>query len=333
MKTILTHALAATLVASAALFSTGCSKETKKPADERPVLRVGFFPNITHAPALIGYEETSSFGDKGWFESRTGARIEWYAFNAGPSAMESLMLNSIDVTYVGPNPTLNSHTRTKGKDIRVISGVTRGGAALIVPEGSPLKTPADFKGRKIATPQLGNTQDVAARAWLKAGGLAITQAGGDASVLPTANPDQLDLFKRGQVDAVWTVEPWVSRLKIEAKGVALVQQDDVPTTILTTSVRTRTEKAELLAKFAAAHKELSDKMNADKEWAKTTCKLGLKRAVGRPLPDNVVDLAWEHLTFSTDISTTDFTKVQADAKGVGLLPEEIPLDKLVIAKP
>ena len=188
-------------VAALALTLSGCGKSDAQKAGEPPVLRIGFFPNITHAQGLIGYHETATKGADGWFEKATGAKVEWYPFNAGPSAIEALLAGSIDITYVGPNPVLNGYTRTKGADIRVLTGAARGGASLVVQKDSGLKTAADFRGKKIASPQLGGTQDIAARAWLKAGGLNITTSGGDAFVVPTQNPDQLDLFKRKQLDA------------------------------------------------------------------------------------------------------------------------------------
>src|SRR6202008_2621921 len=120
--------------------------------------------------------------------------------------------------------------------IRVISGAANAGAAFVVKADSPIKTASDFKEKKIATPQLGNTQDISCRAWLIAGGLRITQLGGDAQVIPTQNPDQLALFQQKKVDAVWTVEPWVSRLESEAGGKVLVEDSDTATTVLVSSV-------------------------------------------------------------------------------------------------
>jgi len=137
------------------------------PLAAKTVLRVGYFPNITHAQGVIG--KTLTAQQKGWFEERLGPDIEiqWYAFNAGPSAMEAIFAGSIDLTYVGPNPSLNAYIRSKGEEIRVIAGAARGGAALLVRPGSGIEKPIDFKGKKLATPQLGNTQDVAARVWLQ----------------------------------------------------------------------------------------------------------------------------------------------------------------------
>src|SRR3954471_15503921 len=196
------------------------------PASAQEVLRVGHFPNVTHVQALVA----RNFERQGrnWFGERLGpnVKIEWYAYNAGPSAMEAVFANSIDLTYVGPSPALNAFFRSRGEEIRVVAGAVKGGSAMVVQGDSTLSKPQDFKGKRIATPQFGNTQDVAARAWLAAGGLRITQTGGDAQVLPTANPDQLGLFQRKQVDAVWTVEPWVSRLELEAGGKVLIDERD-----------------------------------------------------------------------------------------------------------
>ncbi|MDR3402042.1 MAG: ABC transporter substrate-binding protein [Chthoniobacter sp.] len=292
------------------------------------MLRVGFFPNITHAPALVGYDETNAKGAAGWFESRTNAKIEWYPFNAGPSAIEALLTGSIDVTYVGPNPVINGYTRTKGADIRVLSGAARGGAALVVHKNSPLKSPADFRGRRIGTPQLGGTQDIAARAWLVAGGLTITQRGGDANVIPTANPDQLDLFQRGDLDAVWTVEPWVSRLELEAGGQLLVEQKDVLTTIVAASNKALATKGNLLKKFIAAHEELTKKIADDPDWAKPAVAAALHKATGRSIPATLLDHAWPRLAFTADVQLADFVGIQRDARSAGLLPEEADLSRL-----
>ena len=122
---------------------------------------------------------------KGWFEQRLGPGIEiqWFTYNAGPSAMEAIFAGSLDLTYVGQGPALNAHFKSNGEEIRVISGAANAGAALVVKADSPIKAPADFRGKKIATPQLGNTQDISCRAWLKAQGFKVTQTGGDVIVI------------------------------------------------------------------------------------------------------------------------------------------------------
>ena len=213
-----------------------------------------------------------------------------------------------------------------------LTGVARGGAALVVHKDSPLRSAGNFRGKKIGTPQLGGTQDVAARAWLIAGGLAITQRGGDAFVIPTANPDQLDLFKRGDLDAVWTVEPWVSRLEMEAGAQVLVEQADVLTTLVATSTRALDRKSDLLKKFTAAHAELTVKVATDPAWAKAAVSAALQKATSKAIPAALLDHAWPRLTFTTEIRLSDFTDIQRDAKSAGLLPLDADLTQL-FAKP
>src|SRR5471032_2272883 len=136
---------------------------------ESVTLRVGHFPNITHVQALVAHGLSRQ--GKGWFEERLGpgTKIEWFVYNAGPSAMEALFAGSIELTYVGPSPAINAYAKARGDEIRIIAGAAEGGAALVVQPDSTLRVAADFRGKKLATPQLGNTQDVAARAWLTAG--------------------------------------------------------------------------------------------------------------------------------------------------------------------
>src|SRR6478752_10862402 len=229
-------------------------------ADQKTTIRFGHFPNITHAQGVIAH--ALSRQGKGWFEQRLGPNVEiqWFTYNAGPSAMEAIFARSLDVTYVGPGPAVNAYFKSNGEEIRVISGAANGGAALLVKADSPIKAPADFRGKKIATPQLGNTQDISCRAWLIAGGLKITQLGGDAQVLPAQNPDQLGLFQQKKVDAVWTVEPWVSRLERESAGKVLVDERDVATTVLVSSAKFLSQQRELAKKFVEAHAALTDWM-------------------------------------------------------------------------
>src|SRR5438876_11858879 len=170
-------------------FSISLAIATAVPGWAETKIRVGYFPNVTHVQGLIGH--ALSRQGKGWFEERLGAgtKIEWFVYNAGPSAMEAIFAKSIELTYVGPGLALNAYTKSNGDEIRLIGGAANGGAALVVQPDQNLKTPGEFRGKKIATPQLGNTQDITARAWLVTGGLRITQLGGDAQVILTQNPD------------------------------------------------------------------------------------------------------------------------------------------------
>jgi NitT/TauT family transport system substrate-binding protein len=269
-------------------------------------IRVGHFPNITHVPALVA--RALERQGKGWFAERrgSGVKIEWYAYNAGPSAMEAIFAKAIDLTYVGPNPALNVYARSLGEELRVIAGAVNGGSALVVQQGSSLAKPADFRGKRIATPQFGNTQDVAARAWLVAGGLRITQTGGDAQVVPTSNPDQLSLFQNKQLDAVWTVEPWVSRLESEAGGQVLVEEKDAITTIFTSSVAFLDKNRDLAKRFVAAHRELTDWIRQNPEEAQRLARQELRASFRVEMAPELVAKAWSRMTATPDTSLQAF---------------------------
>ena len=299
------------------------------PADAQTVLRIGHFPNITHIQGLIAHHLTRT--GKGWFEQRlgSGVKIEWYGYNAGPSAMEAVFAKSIDLTYVGPNPAINAYFKSNGDEGHIIAGAVNGGSALVVQPDSTLKTAADFRGKKIATPQFGNTQDVAARAWLVAGGLKIRQTGGDAQVIPTANPDQLSLFKQKQLDAVWTVEPWVSRLEQEAGGKVLVDDRDAITTVLVARSGFVKEQRELVRKFTAAHRELTEWIKAHPAEAQQMALEELDAEMHAKMPQELVKSSWNRIVLTSDVSLDALKRFITSAQSVGFLRNSPDLSRLV----
>lgn len=284
------------LFASIAVFVTSAVE-----AADNAVLRVGHFPNITHAQALVAHNLSRQ--GKGWFEERLGAgtKIEWFVYNAGPSAMEAIFARSIDLTFVGPGPALNAYTKSNSSEVRLIAGAANGGAALVVQPDQNLKAPADFRGKKIATPQLGNTQDISCRAWLMAGGLKITQLGGDAQVLPTQNPDQLALFQQKKIDAVWTVEPWVSLLERESGGKILVDEKDAATTVLVSSVKFLNEHREVARKFAQAHAELTEWMAKNPEEAQKLVRAELLAETKSDVAADLIAQSWKRIAFTAEV--------------------------------
>ena len=300
-------------------------------AAQEPVkVRLGHFPNITHGQALVARQLARQ--GRGWFEERLGpgVQVEWFVYNAGPSAMEAILAGSLDATYVGPNPVLNAHIRATGAEIRVIAGAALGGAALVVQGDGSIAAPADFRGRKVATPQLGNTQDVAARAWLKKQGFKITQVGGDVFVIPTANPDQLALFRQHKLDAVWTVEPWVARLEFEADGKIFLEEPEALTTVLAASAKFLREQPELAHKLVAAHVELTRWMNDHQAEARELVRAELKELTKAELPAPVAERAWARLKFTPEVARAQFETLLREAQGVGFLEDAIPLDRLVV---
>jgi NitT/TauT family transport system substrate-binding protein len=291
-------------------------------------IRVGHFPNITHAQALVAHNLSRQ--GKGWFEEKLGGgvKIEWFVYNAGPSAMEAIFAKSIDLTYVGPGPALNAYTKSNGAEIRLIAGSANGGAALVVQPDQNLKAPADFRGKKIATPQLGNTQDISCRAWLIAGGLKITQLGGDAQVLPTQNPDQLSLFNQKKVDAVWTVEPWVSRLERESSGKILVDEREVATTVLVSSAQFLGAQRDLAKKFAEAHAALTDWMTKNPDEAQKLIKAEIVEETRSEMPADLVAQSWKRIVFTAEVPRPSIESFMQNSLKTGFIKTAPDLTKL-----
>lgn len=303
---------------------------------QKTLLRVGHFPNVTHAQAMIAHGLSRE--GKGWFEQRLGPDVEvqWFVYNAGPSAMEAIFTGGLDITYVGPNPAINAHLKSRGKEIRIVAGACSGGAALVVQADGRIKTDSDFRNRKVATPQLGNTQDVAARAWLASKGFRVTMTGGDALVVPTANPDQLALFMKGHIDAVWTVEPWVTRLLLEAKGRIYLEESTLwpqtggryVTTHLVSSARFLKEQPVLLKRWIAAHVELTQWINQHPGDAKRLLNAEIKAETTRALPGEVLDGAWRRLELTHDPIRASLLRSAEDAHRTGLLRGKPDLSRI-----
>ncbi len=293
------------------------------------VIRLGHFPNITHAHGLVAHS-TSREG-KGFFEQRLGGDVvvEWFVYNAGPSAMEAILAGTLDATYVGPNPAVNAHVKSDGEEVRVIAGATSGGAARVVQGDGRIRAPADFRGRRVATPQLGNTQDVACRSWLAQHGFKVTQTGGDVTVVPTQNPDQLALFLSGELDAVWTVEPWVSRLELEANGTLLVEEKDAVTTVLVASRQFLAERPELARRLVAAHAELTAWLQANQDESKRRVSAELAAETTQPVPPALLERCWPRMRFTDRVALAEFESFARAAVQAGFLKQVPDLSRLV----
>lgn len=292
-------------------------------------IRIGHFPNVTHVQGLVAHHLTRT--GHGWFEERLGkdVKIEWYVYNAGPSAIEAILAGSIDLTYVGPNPALNAYTKSNGEEIRIMAGAAAGGAALVVQPDAGLKQPTDFRGKTIATPQLGNTQDIACRAWLANGGLKITQTGGDAFIVPTPNPDQISLFQQRKLDAVWTVEPWVSRLEREAGGQVLLEQSKESVTVLVSGVKFVKAKSELVRKFVQAHRELTEWILAHPEEAKKMVLEELSVETQAKVSSELMAQAWKRIALRSDVSLDEFQQLVSNAQRAGFMRTTPDLARLI----
>jgi len=306
---------------------------------EEPVtLRVGFFPNLTHSPALAARQLEREGADWHLANLPKGSKIEWRAFNAGPTAMEALLAGAVDLTYVGPSPVINAHVRTKGNELRILASVARGGNALVVRKGLDLKSPKDFIGRRLATPQLGNSQDIDARVWLREGGLTIKVNGGDAQVIPAQNSELVLLFSRGDVDAAWTVEPWVTRLESEFGGKILLEKKDSIITVLASSKSALAKNGQGIAAFVRSHYALRDKLLADQAWHEKLVIAGIggetrstppKASLIGPALSRVIFDAREDDAARKVRLTAVFTRALKDSKDSGLLTGDAPIGPLL----
>ncbi len=298
--------------------------------EPRVKVRFGHFPNLTHAQGVIAHGLARA--GRGWFEERLGPEVEvlWFTYNAGPSAVEAIFAGSLDVSYIGPSPTLNAHFRSYGEEMRVIGGAINGGAALLLRAGSPVQRPSDFRGKRIVTPQLGNSQDVSARAWLRAHGLKVTLTGGDTLVVPTANPDQLGLMKQGKVEGAWTVEPWVTRLEQEAGARVFFEETDVITTWLVARTEFERNHPGLVRQIAEANRELTRWIQANETEARRILIAELKEETRTDFSPELIAQAWRRLRFTEEVSAELLEKSVRDANAVGLVRGQTDTSRLLV---
>jgi NitT/TauT family transport system substrate-binding protein len=289
------------------------------------IIRVGAFPNITHAQPMVGKAN-------GWFDKTMGSnvKIQWTSFNAGPSAIEALFAGAIDMTYVGPNPTIAGYVRSNGEALRVVAGAASGGVALVVRNDSGINKPEDFHGKRIASPQLGNTQDVALRAWLKAHGLKTTDKGGDVQVLPMANPDQLTLFLKKELDGAWAPEPWATRLIREGNGRLFLDertlwpQGQFVITNLIVSTKFLKDHPDLVKNWIRAHVEITDWINGHLPESKKLLNDQIQKETGKPLAPAILDEAFTRLQVTYDPLRDSLVTSAKSAYEAGFLGKQQP---------
>ena len=304
---------------AAACGGGGSSTKASGQSSGHVDLRLGYFPNLTHATALVGVANGIFAKDLG-----PNVTLQTKTFNAGPAAIEAMFANSLDITYVGPNPAINAFQKSNGQAVRLIAGATSGGAGLVVKP--TINSAADLKGKKVASPQLGNTQDVALRKWLKTQGLNTTpEGGGDVQVLPQENSQTLDTFKAGQIDGGWVPEPWTSRLELDGKGKLLVNEGTLwgGGKFLTTTVIVRTaflkDHPDVVKNFLKGHVEATDFVNQNPTEAQQAANQAITQLTGKGLSSAVITSAWKNLTFTWDPLASTLRQEADDAKTVGLL--------------
>ncbi|HEY3291537.1 MAG TPA: ABC transporter substrate-binding protein [Anaerolineae bacterium] len=312
--------------------SSAAASNAGAPVTSKPnvtTLKLGYFPNITHSQALIGLM-------RGDFKQALGPEVNIDAkpFNAGPSVIEALFAGQLDIAYIGPNPAINGYVKSNGEALRIISGVTSGGAALIVRSDVVINRAADLAGKKIATPQLGNTQDIALRAYLADNGLKVKEKGGEVEVIPTDNPLILDMFKQGKIDAAWVPEPWATRLIIEAGGRLFLDERDlwpngefVSANIIVNTAFLKAHPEQVKA-FLQAHVDITLWEQQYPDQAKAIVNAEIKRLTGKALSNDVIDGAWSRQRVTYEPISTSLIKSALAAYKAGYLKSNPDLSNI-----
>ena len=315
--------LLAAAVAVAALAPAGCADTGSggRAADlsqgtPAATLRLGYFANVTHAPALVEVADGSLAEELG------ATRLQTQVFNAGPAAIEALNAGSIDAAYLGPSPAVNGFVKSHGSDLRIVSGAVSGGAELVVKPS--ITSAAQLEGADLASPQLGGTQDVALRSWLAKQGLTTrVSGGGDVTITPTDNAQTLQLFEAGELDGAWLPEPWASRLVLEAGAKVLVDEKSLwpggrfVTTSIVVSTTYLARHPQTVRALLRANLDAVDWIAANSAAAQSLVNSRIDALTGRPLRPGVVARAFAEMTPSVDPLATTLVTVQDDGVRAG----------------
>ncbi len=313
-------ALVAIVVGGVFLVSSNTGTENTDTEKDKvlKVVRVGYFPNITHAQALVGLSD-------GTFQTALGeTTIEATTFNAGPAEVEALFAGDIDLGYIGPSPALNGYVQSQGEALRIVSGAMSGGAVLVLqPELATAfadEDPSALRGKKIASPQLGNTQDISLRHYLSENGLQ-----NDATVIPIANADQLTLFSQGELDGSWAPEPWASRLVQETGAVVAIDerslwpQEQFATTVVIARAEFIEEHPEVVQQWVDAHQRVTEWMITHPTEAQAVVNTEIERLTTKGLTPEVLADAWARLEPQTTLLKESITAFAQRAEALGYL--------------
>lgn len=297
-----------------------CSKRTNN-----TTVRVGYFPNIAHAQAVLGIAN-------GVFATHLGpvVEIKTTLFNAGPSIIEAIFSGDLDIAYVGPSPAINGYVRSGGKALRVIAGVSGGGSLFIIRPDSGIKKASDLSGKRIATPQLGNTQDIALRGYLNNCGLKPREMGGTVNILPLRNPDILNLFMRKQIDGAWVPEPWGARLIKEAGGEIFLDERSLwldgrfCSTLMIVRTGFLEKHPDLVKQWLAAHIEMTHWINQYPKKARFDTRSQIKALSGINLPEETFYDAFSRIEFTYDPIAVSLFSYAEMAHNAGFLKQQKP---------
>ena len=283
-------------------------------------IRIAYFPNIGHAIPIVGIE-------KGFFEESIGnqTKIETRVFDSGPQAIESLFANSIDLAYVGPGPAINGFLNSDNHNVKILAGAASGGASFIVHPNSEINSVSDFAGKKIATPQIGNTQDVSLRHYLSENGLKPAEKGGSVIVYNISNPDIYTLFVKGDIDGAWVPEPWATILETELGGKRLFHEEELwpnkefASVLLIANVDYVENNPTIIANFLQSHHETVTWINTNPIETRIVFNNFLNSYLGQSLSDDVIDIALSNLVITADPKPNSIFSFAERADALGYL--------------
>ncbi len=288
------------------------------------VVRIGYFPNINHAQAVIG------LGNGNFQKALGNVKVEPQIFNAGPSAIEALFANQIDVTYIGPNPAINGYIKSDDEVLRIISGAASGGAVFIVRNDAGINSVDDFSGKKFSSPQLGNTQDVALRAYLLKNGYKTTENGGNVEVIPVKNADILTLMLKKEIDGAWVPEPWGAKIIKEANSRIFVDERDLwpqgkfVTAHIIVSTKYLQNHPDVIKKLLVAHVDQTQWINQNKEESFLVFNKELEKITGKTIPKDEFQEAFSRMEITYDPVKESLFKSASDAFDIGFLGDARP---------
>lgn len=313
------------LIVLLALALVGCASQSSSGSNGQTIVHLGYFPNLTHAVAIVGVQ-------RGTFQQALGSNVKLVPsiFNAGPALVEALFAGDIDIGYVGPNPAINGYVKSHGAALRIIAGASSGGVLFVVRPDAHIQSAKDLANKRLATPQLGGTQDVALRYYLRQNGLTTTDKGGNVQIQPTDNPNILTLFKEGKIDGAWVPEPWATRLIVEGKGKVLVDERTLwaDGKFATTNVIVRKafmdQHPDLVNKFLQAHVDTVQWILSNSASAKTIVNSEIKRITGKGLASQELDLAYNNLDITYDPLSSTLVQSADRAYTLGFLGSSKP---------
>jgi NitT/TauT family transport system substrate-binding protein len=311
--------IAGGLVAVTAL-AAGCGgASSASSSGSKVVLRLGFLANITHEPALVGLA-------RGIFSKDLGKNVtlKTSIFSSGTEETTALLAGQLDAAYVGPNPAINAWQKSNGTAIKIISGAASGGASLVVKPG--ITSPARLKGAKLATPSLGNTQDVALRYWLKQHGLTSTPTGGGDVHITPIKPNSAAVleFKSSQIAGGWEPEPYATEMVLDG-GSRLVNEASlwpggkfVTTNLVVTQSFLRAHPSAVNG-LLKGQVQANAYINANGSAAASVANAELTKLLGKGLKANVLAESLKYITFTDDPIASSLLTDAQHAVAVGLL--------------